>query len=123
MLSRDGLEIDMARLIENIGSEAFQRHTILFQESEIILKLRFLPGVQQWFFDAEYKDFAIKGKRLAVGTLHMQSSNQPFDFVVVDNSGSELDPFRVDDFELERSSLILLEPEDMEDIRGVSVQI
>jgi hypothetical protein len=113
----------MARLLENISSESFQRHVIIFQESEITLKLRFLPGVEQWFFDAEYKGFSIKGKKLAVGVLHMQSSNQPFDFVVTDNSGSNLDPYRADDFSLERLSLFLLEPDDMEDVRGVSVQI
>jgi hypothetical protein len=109
--------------ILNIGSEAFQRHTLIFQETEIILKLRFLPVVEQWFFDAEYKDFQVFGIKLALGVLHMRSRNQPFDFVLQDNSGSGLDSFKVDDFVEGRCSLFLLDPEDMKDIRGTAVQI
>lgn len=111
----------MARQIGNIGSEAHQRHTLLFNESEIILTLRFLAPVGQWFFSAEYEGNRVDGIKITVGVLHMVSANQPFDFVVTDNSGEGIDPFRLDDFADGRCSLFLLEPADMFDVRGVEV--
>lgn len=111
----------MPRLLGNIGDESFQRHTIIFQESEIILRLRFLPPVEQWLFDIEYEGFELNGIKLSVGVPHMVSSNQPFDFVVTDNSGNGLDPFRLADFTDGRCSLYLLTPDDMFDIRRVEV--
>jgi len=109
--------------ILNIGSEPIQRHTLLFEETEIILTLRFFPTVQQWFFDAEYKTFAVYGIKLALGVLHMRSRNQPFDFVMQDNSGLGLDCFRIGDFSDGRCSLYLVESVDMKAIRGVAVKI
>jgi len=111
------------RELENIGSESFQRHTIIFQESEIILKLRFLPVVEQWFIDVNYKDFSANGIKLAVGVLHIRSSNQPFDFLVQDNSGNGLDPFRLDDFSTERCTLFIAEADDMAELRGTEVAL
>lgn len=111
----------MPRLLRSIGNEAHQRHTIIFNESEIILTLRFLAPVEQWFFDAEYEGNAVYGIKLSCGVLHMVSQNQPFDFAVTDNSGEGIDPFRLDDFADGRCSLYLLTPDEMFDIRGVEV--
>lgn len=111
----------MPRLIGNIGDEANQRHTIIFQDSEIVLTLRYLAPVQQWFMDVEYDDFNLYGVKMTVGVPHMVSANQPFDFVVLDNSGEGIDPFRLVDFTDGRCSLYLLTPDEMFDIRGVEV--
>ncbi|WP_286931338.1 hypothetical protein [Marinobacter sp.] len=48
----------------------------------------------------------------------MESRNLPFDFIVTDESGNGLDPFRLDDFEQGRCRLYLLEPEDMLRVRN-----
>ncbi|MBE0469600.1 MAG: hypothetical protein IBX55_08870 [Methyloprofundus sp.] len=107
--------------ILNLGSEAQQRHTIIFEESEIVLILRYLAPVQQWFFSVEYNNFNVHNVKLSVGVVHILSKNQPFDFVVTDNSGAGIDPFSLDDFASGRCSLFMLEPNDMFDIRGVDV--
>lgn len=111
------------RRIDNIGSETLQRHTILFQESEIVITLRFSPTVELWTMDVEYKDFVIYGVSLVVGVLHMESSNQPFGFVVQDTTGFGLDPFRRNDFIEGRNALYLVEPDEMTDVRGIEVQV
>jgi hypothetical protein len=103
--------------IQNIGDEAIQRHTIIFQEFEITLTLRFYPKVQMWCFDCEFLDWEVHGLRLAVGVLHMVSENQPFDFYVIDESGNGLDPFQINDFSTGRCSLYMLEEADMVEIR------
>ena len=109
--------------IENIDNSAHQRHIILFEESEIVLTLRYLPVVEEWIFDAEYKDKLATGIRIAVGVPHMVSRGFPFDFAAIDNSGNGLDPFRVNDFSDSRCSLFLLEPDDMLLIRGIGVEL
>ena len=105
--------------IQNITDEPIQRHSILFQESEIILTLRFYPRSQIWCFDAEYLDWSVKGIKLSVGVLHIAGQNRLFDFVVRDFSNNGIDPFAKTDFSNDRCSLYMLEQDDIEDIRGV----
>lgn len=109
--------------IENISDETHQRHTMLFEESEIILTLRYHPTVEMWAFDIEYKDVVASGYKLSIGVLHMRSRNLPFDFVVTDQGGTDLDPIRRDDFSTGRCALYMLEASDMEAIRDATVPI
>ena len=44
----------MAKVVQNITSEAFQKHTILFGDSQIFLKLRFFPRQMVWLMDVTY---------------------------------------------------------------------
>lgn len=113
----------MAVRIQNITSEPIQRHTILFQESEVILTLRFFPRNEIWMFDAEHQGNAVRGVKLSAGVLHMISRNQPFDFVVRDLSGNGIDPFRRSDFSDGRCELYMLQASDMEGIRGAEVPL
>lgn len=111
------------RKVQDIGPDADQRHVLLFQETEITLTLRFFAPVERWTFDAAYKNFSIKGVALSLNTPHMESANQPFDFLVLDNSGQQIDPFRLEDFAEGRCSLYLLEPDDMAELRGAEVPL
>ena len=108
--------------IQNITDEPIQRHTILFEESEIIFTLRFYPRTQIWMFDAEFGDKKVYGLKLSVGVLHMLSQNQPFDFVCGDLSRNGIDPFKRQDFSSGRCEIYMLEAADMELIRGAAVQ-
>lgn len=109
--------------IENITSEAHQRHTILFEESEIVLTLRFYATVQIWCMDVEYKGKVAQGHKLSAGVLHMRSRNYPFDFVIRLEDGAGLDPFRADDFVSGRCKLYLLDAADMVVIRATPVPL
>ena len=109
--------------IENITNEPHQRHTILFEESEIVLNLRYLPIIKIWIIDIEYKDKNLYGFKLSSGVLHFRSQNLPFDFYIEDLTGNGLDPVRLDDFAENRCSLYMMEAADMETIRGASVKI
>lgn len=107
-------------VVQNITAERNQRHTIIFEESEVTLTLRFLPTVQSWFFDVEYNGKAVYGVRLACGVLHIESSNFPFDFFV---PPAAIDAFRATDFSEGRLSLVMLQADDMEAIRGAPVPL
>lgn len=109
--------------IQNITQETKQRHKILFLEEEVDVIIQFLPLVQSWTISVEYKQRNTYGIRLALGTLHMESRNYPFGFLVRDMSDTGLDPFKIDDFEAGRCELIMLLPDDMAQVRGAPVEI
>lgn len=109
--------------LQNLTADGDQRHTILFEESEVIFRLRFLSTMQQWFFTASYKEFIIHNVKLATGVLHMLSRNQPFDFLVTDESGSGLDPFQLHDWTDNRCRIFMFETADMVLIRRAQVPV
>ena len=109
--------------LDNITADAHQRHTIVFEESEIELVLRFHPTVSIWTFDATYKGTQVLGRKLSVGVPHMVSRNMPFDFLVSANAGTDLDPLRLDDFSIGRCTLYMLQADDMEVLRGAPVPL
>jgi len=109
--------------LQNITDEPHQRHIILFADSQIELILRFHPTAEMWCFDATYKTKSTYGHKLSTGVLHIESTNFPFDFMVSDLSGNQLDPFKRDDFSSGRCALYMFDAEDMEALRGGSVPI
>lgn len=113
----------MAVKIENITAEAFQRHTIVLDEQEVELVMRFLSPVEGWFINVTYGGRSANGFKLALNTLHMISQNFPFDFVVEDQSGRGIDPFRIDDFSESRCAMYMLQTADMADLRGQDVPV
>ncbi len=113
----------MAVRIQNITAEPHQRHVLLFEESEIVLVLRYYPTIETWAYDVEYKGQVASGYKLSVGVLHMESRNFPFDFIVADVAAAGLDPFRIDDFSTDRCALYLLDAADMEVIRDGPVPL
>lgn len=111
------------RHITTLGNEPIQTHTILFGDNEITLVIRFLPPVAIWIMDITFNDDSIYGVKMSVGSLHVFGQNWPFDFAVTDESGAGIDPFQLDDFTSGRCNLYLFEPNEVEQIRGVPVEI
>lgn len=109
--------------ITNITNDPFQRHVIVTDTAPITLLLRFYPRAQFWTLSVEYQGIPSNGYKLACGTLHMQSRNMPFDFIVADTGGTGIDPFSIDDFANGRCKLLMLERADMESVRGQPVPI
>lgn len=113
----------MAVKIENITNDAHQRHIVLLEDKEVTLVIRFLSIAQAWFIDVAYEGRTASGFKLALNTLHMQSQNFPFDFIVQDLTGRGVDPFRLDDFSDDRVAFYMLQRDDMAEIRGQDVPI
>jgi len=109
------------RTINNIGDEADQSLTIPLPDGDAFLSIRFLSSVQIWQMSVEYNGKSYNGMKLTCGVIHMRSANFPFDFIVVDNSGAGIDPYKRDDFSINRTTLYLLEADEMEAIRGQEV--
>lgn len=113
----------MAVRLQNIDDTPHQRHTVIVDEAEVNLALRFHPTVEMWVLDVDYAGRQASGFKLSLSVLHMASQNFPFDFVVEDTSGTGLDPFRLDDFATGRCRLYMLDAADMEAWRGAPVPV
>lgn len=109
--------------LKNITSDPHQEHYIHYGDGDITLTLRFYPTVSIWCFDVTYKKKSVYGVKLSLGTLHLGSSNLPFDIVLNDTGKTGLDPYRVDDFESGRILIGLVEAHELSDIRGYEVEI
>lgn len=109
------------RQIINITSENDQRHVLFFDGIEAVVRIRFMSAVQSWFLFVEYNDEQLNGVRLAAGCLHMRSKNWPFDFAVEITDKSGIDPFMDTDFSSGRCILYIVQPSEMESIRGQAV--
>lgn len=110
------------RELRDLTSEAHQEHLIVLNDDEVTLEMRFLSVTQIWVINVFYKNRSIIGVKLSLGVLHIFAKNLPFDFIVTDNSGLGVDPYAIDDFVSGRCSLFILDPSDMEAIRGVPVE-
>lgn len=115
-------------IVENITSEYIQNHALEFSRGLVNLTLIYEKPVQMWKMNVTYTRLddavqpAINGVKLALSTVHFIHRNWPFDFAVVDTTGSGVDPYRDDDFETGRCELYFITPDEMIKIRGVDVQ-
>jgi hypothetical protein len=105
-----------------IGSEPKQKITILFEDTTIVLTVKFRATIASWTVDINFRDEElVNGKKLVCGLELLKQFNKPFDIVLVDNSTAGIDPFKQDDFINGRISAYLLEREDLIDLRGYDV--
>jgi hypothetical protein len=113
----------MARRLQDITNEPIQTHRLQAEGISATITLRYVPQVQTWFADVECAGKSRYGVRLALGTLHIESANMPIDLVVRDTSDIGIDPTRRDDFSTGRCELLVLMPDDMEEVRGGPVPL
>jgi hypothetical protein len=110
-------------LFTNITDDTIQTFTLIVGDETAVITLRFYPMIQMWMFDLTFRDINIKGIKISLGVLHMNSYNFPFDFIAADTSGNGLSPFDVNDFESGRIQFFRLTAEEIEDFRGYSVKV
>lgn len=109
------------RKIDNVGDEGFQTIIVPLADGDVRIDIRFLSSVQIWQMSINYLGKALNGVKLSCGVLHMRARNYPFDFIVTDESGAGIDPYKKDDFTSTRSILYMLDADEMEEIRGQEV--
>jgi len=104
-----------------IGEEPKQTITILFEDTLIILTIKFRPIIQSWTMDINFRDeLLVNGKKLVIGLPLLKQFNKPFDIVLQENQNTGIDPFKQDDF-TSRVSVFLLERDDLIELRGYDV--
>lgn len=109
--------------LTNINDDPIQSFVLIVGKEQANIQLRFYPTIQSWYFNLEFRGIQINGIKISLGVLHIKSYNFPFDFVAEDTSGLGIDPFKVDDFQLGRINLYMLNAVEMAAIRGYSVKV
>lgn len=104
--------------LQNITAQPFQQHTLLLDDSEAVIELRYLPAVEIWTLSVEHEGRVRTGLKLTANVYHLRTYGFPFDFTVTIADGSGIDPFRVDDFASGRCELHYITPEEMQVVRG-----
>jgi len=104
-----------------IGTEPKQKITILYEDTQIIIDVKYRPITQSWTMDINFRDEAlVNGKKLVIGLPLLKQFNKPFDIVLQENQNTGIDPFKQDDF-TSRISVYLLERDDLIELRGYDV--
>lgn len=104
--------------LQNITSQPFQQHTLLLDDSEVVIELRYLPAVEIWTLSVKYEGRERNGLKLSANVYHLRQYGFPFDFTVLITDGSGIDPFRPDDFASGRCELYYITPDEMQVVRG-----
>lgn len=104
-----------------VTGEPKQKITILFEDTVIILVLKFRPTAESWTADITFRDAPlVDGKKLTMGVALLRQFNKPFDIVLQENQNTGIDPYKQDDF-ISRVSIFLLERDDLIQLRGYDV--
>lgn len=109
--------------LTNISSDAIQSFTLIVGEETAEIKFRFYVTTKKWYFDLRFRDEVVKGVKISLGVLHINNYNFPFDFAAIDTSGKGIDPFQIDDFDLDRIEFFMLTAEEMAAFRGFDVEV
>lgn len=109
--------------IIDLSNEPYQSQTVVLDNLDIKITVRFLPTVSMWLMKVDIDgENIIDGVALSCGSVIMQQFNKPFGFIVDDKSTIGIDPFRLEDFSDGRCVLYMLEREEMITLRGYDVK-
>ncbi|MEZ5691198.1 MAG: hypothetical protein R3D71_06000 [Rickettsiales bacterium] len=101
------------RLIDKITANAAQKITLNSDDGEEIkLYLRYLPSVESWSYELNYKNYTVKGERLVLSPNILRKYKNLFLFGIAIISEDGLDPSYIDDFATGRVKLYLLSNDD-----------
>jgi hypothetical protein len=103
----------------SIDDTPFQEFSIPFEGNFITITLNFRLG--SWFMNLNYLDKSLNGIKLSSAVLMLAGKNLPFD-IVIDDKGSDLDPFSIDSFSLGFFEFNLIERDELVSIRGFEVE-
>lgn len=105
------------KAITSITSEPRQRFVLKLDNNEsAIMRLYYYSTQSSWYFDIEYKNYINKGNKvvLTMNALRHLKNKLPFGIAFI--SGSNAEPFQLEDFTNGNVLMLLLNQEDVQDI-------
>lgn len=95
--------------VENITSAANQVITMTRDAGDVDVTLKYHDTTNEWTLDAVVNGRAVYGARMAANVRLIPSALLGVDFFVNDNNEIGLDPWRLDDFEAGRYTLVMFD--------------
>ena len=106
-----------------VTNEPNQSFIISFEDTTIEVNLEFLVIPSCWIMNLTYKDeVLVQGMRLNSAVVALDTFNLPFDLFINDVNSLGLAPFDVNNFEDGLYTFNLLERDELEELRGYSVE-
>lgn len=108
------------KLITSITAEPRQRFVIKLDNNEsAIMRLYYYPTQSSWYFDIEYNEYVNNGNKvvLTMNAIRQLRSVLPFGIAFV--SGSNAEPFGLEDFVNGKVLMLVLNKEDVQTIEDL----
>ena len=105
------------KLITSITSEPKQRFVLKLDNNEsAIVHLYYYASQNSWYFDIEYKDYINRGNKVVLTLNALRHLRKKLPFGISFLSGSNAEPFQLDDFQNGNVLFVLLNEEDVQTI-------
>lgn len=105
------------KIITSIAAEPRQRFVLKLDNNEsAIMRLYYYTSQNSWYFDIEYKDYINNGNKvvLTMNALRHLRNKLPFGIAFI--SGTNAEPFQLEDFANGNVLMLLLNEEDVQTI-------
>lgn len=105
------------KLVSSITTEPKQRFVLKLDNNEsVIIRLYYYSSQNSWYFDIEYNDYINNGNKvvLTMNALRHLRNILPFGIAFV--SGSNAEPFQLEDFANGNVLMLLLNQDDVQEI-------
>lgn len=104
-------------IITSITAYPKQQFILKLENNEFAtMRLYYYSSQQSWYFDIEYKDYINNGNKvvLTMNALRHLRNKLPFGIAFV--SGSNAEPFQLEDFTNQKVLMLLLNKEDVNEL-------
>ena len=105
------------KIITSIAAQPRQRFVLKLDNNEsAIMRLYYYTSQNSWYFDIEYKDYINNGNKvvLTMNAIRHLRNRLPFGIAFI--SGTNAEPFQLDDFATGKVLMLLLNEEDVQTI-------
>lgn len=102
-------------IITSITSYPKQEFILKLENNEFAtMRLYYYSSQQSWYFDIEYKDYINNGNKVVLTMNALRHLRNIIPFGIAFVSGSQAEPFGLDDFVQNKVLMLLLNKEDVE---------
>lgn len=105
------------KIITSLTSQPRQRFALKLDNNETaIMKLYYYNTQHSWYFDIEYKGYANRGNKVVLSMNAIRHLRRKLPFGIQFLTGSNADPFRLEDFANGTAIMVLLNEKEVQDV-------
>lgn len=105
------------KVITSITAEPKQRLVLILDNNETaIMRLYYYSSQRSWYFDIEYNDYINNGNKVVLTPNALRHLRKKLPFGIAFLSGSNADPFQLEDFADGTVLMVLLNQEDVQEL-------
>ena len=105
------------KVITSITAEPKQRLVLILDNNETaVMRLYYYSSQRSWYFDIEYNGYENKGNKVVLTPNAIRHLRRKLPFGIAFLSGSNADPFQLEDFADGTVLMVLLSQEDVQEL-------